>query len=149
MRLNPQKSILLRLLLPLNNQVRPTIPNRTTKHDSAERASLNRSIGCSDRWCVQRAGVYKGQGRNRRWLVFLVQDEQLQRSFPSTNAVASSSFPASGNPRRLAAALSVARVWPGTSKGITDLLLPRRLRLDASPAVPRREGHHQWLTVEV
>ena len=41
-----------------------------------------------------------------------------------------------GTRRRLTAALSVARVRPGTSKGITDLLLPRRLRLDASPAVP-------------
>ena len=80
---------------------------------------------------------------------FLVRDERLQPSVTSSNAIARSGFPASENPRRLAAALSVARVRPGTSKGITDLLLPRRLRLDGSPAVPLREGHHQWLTVEV
>ena len=64
------------------------------------------------------------------------------------NTVAKSSFPTSGNLRRLFAALSVAHVRPGISKGITDLLLSLRLRLDVSPAVPLREGHDQWLTVE-
>ena len=93
-RLYPQKSILLWLLLPLNDQVRPTKLNCITKQDSAERASLKCSIGISDGRCVQRGGTF-------------VRDRRLHLSVPSTNAVARLSFPASGNPRRLAAALSV------------------------------------------
>ena len=93
-RLYPQKSIRLWLLLPLNDQVRPTKLNCITKHDSAERASLKCSIGISDGRCVRNGGTF-------------VRDRRLQLSVPSSNAVARLSFPASGNPRRLAAALSV------------------------------------------
>ena len=50
---------LLRLLLPLNDQVRPAFP-RADAHArtaSGQKASLNRSIGSSDGRCVQRAGT--------------------------------------------------------------------------------------------
>jgi len=56
---------LLRLLLPLNDQVRTSfhqpkapeaMPNRPTEGDSPM-PSLNHSIGSSDGRCVQRAGT--------------------------------------------------------------------------------------------
>ena len=46
---------LLRLLLPLNDQVRPAFPSTSTV--PSQKASLNRSIGSSDGRCVQRAGT--------------------------------------------------------------------------------------------
>ena len=52
---------LLRLLLPLNDQVRPSSPRAdsagTGGAGTDPRASLNRSIGSSDGRCVQRAGT--------------------------------------------------------------------------------------------
>ena len=45
---------------------------------------------------------------------------RIQCRAQTVSAFARSSFPAGGNPRRLPAALNVARVRPGTSKGITD-----------------------------
>ena len=52
---------LLRLLLPLNDQVRassrPTAPPGEGRAETNPRPSLNRSIGSSDGRCVQRAGT--------------------------------------------------------------------------------------------
>ena len=52
---------LLRLLLPLNDQVRTTFRQSVTAHSGRDGAnqkfSLNHSIGSSDGRCVQRAGT--------------------------------------------------------------------------------------------
>ena len=72
--------------------------------------------------------MYKGQGRIQHTLVtyaykeFLVHDPKLQRSIPSTTSIIKISLPLSV--KELVALVSVARVRPRTSKGITDLLLP-------------------------
>ena len=72
--------------------------------------------------------MYKGQGRNQRELMtrayweFLVQGKQLQFPIPITTGV--QRVTQACRPRRaLADPVSVARVRPRTSKGITDLLL--------------------------
>ena len=81
--------------------------------------------------------MYKGQGRNQRELMtrayweFLVQERQLQLSIPSTTGV--QRITRTFRPReRHADPVSVARVRPRTSKGITDLLLLNLVRLDAA-----------------
>jgi hypothetical protein len=95
--------------------------------------------------------VYKGQGRIRRELVtraygeFLVHEGEFQASIPSTvriDMIPWAHFgPGSqrGRPRGDAGLFSlhaartiVARVRPRTSKGITDLLLPRFTQLSAA-----------------
>jgi hypothetical protein len=52
---------LLRLLLPLNNQVRSTSVKQLQHNEASQRSrpetSLNNSIGSSDGRCVQRAGT--------------------------------------------------------------------------------------------
>ena len=53
---------LLRLLFPLNDQVRPTSRRRSDERERPSdgvnpEASLNHSIGSSDGRCVQRAGT--------------------------------------------------------------------------------------------
>ena len=52
---------LLRLLLPLNNQVRSTSVKQLQHDEASQRSrpetSLNNSIGSSDGRCVQRAGT--------------------------------------------------------------------------------------------
>ena len=48
---------LLRLLLPLNDQVCPVSPKRRLPHIQPPEASLSHSIGSSDGRCVQRAGT--------------------------------------------------------------------------------------------
>ena len=55
-----------------------------------------------------------------------ISGRRIQCMTHTASAFARSGFPAFENPRRLAAAFNVARVRPGTSKGITDLLLPIR-----------------------
>ena len=73
--------------------------------------------------------MYKGQGRIQRELMthaykaFLVQDEELQSSIPSTMQFARFPGPL-GQGAALVGCIIVARVRPRTSKGITDLLLP-------------------------
>jgi len=48
---------LLRLLLPLNDQVWPVSPESQFLRTPAPEASLSHSIGSSDGRCVQRAGT--------------------------------------------------------------------------------------------
>ena len=82
--------------------------------------------------------MYKGQGRNQRGLLnraykaFLVEDPGCNdlspsrlrlRDYPSLPAQESGE--PCGSPCKLVGTVSVARVRPGTSKGITDLLLRR------------------------
>ena len=55
-----------------------------------------------------------------------ISGRRIQCIAQTASAFARSSFPASRSPRRLAAALNVARLRPGTSKGNTDMLLPIR-----------------------
>src|SRR3954471_4514418 len=75
-------------------------------------------------------GVYKGQGRSQRELMtrayseFLVEDQQLPCSIPIRLKVQRLPGPV-GQGYRLVEYISVARVRPRTSKGITDLLLPQ------------------------
>ena len=74
---------------------------------------------------------------------FLVHDPQLQRSIPSTTGITKIRL----EPFRatwLVAPVSVARVRPRTSKGITDLLLPQTsLRLKRK--VPLRRSTSLYL----
>ena len=78
--------------------------------DSANlEASLNHSIGSSDGRCVERAGE-EGKGS-------YPQHDNDSQDYPHLS-------------ERLVAILSVARVRPRTSKGITDLLLPSWLWLN-------------------
>ncbi len=72
--------------------------------------------------------MYKGQGRNQCKLmtcvyqVFLVYDQEFQESIPITMQFEGSH---DMSDMELTACISVARVRPRTSKGITDLLLPQ------------------------
>ncbi|GBP52902.1 hypothetical protein EVAR_47557_1 [Eumeta japonica] len=98
---------LLRLLLPLNDQVWSTSQRRRRPIEPPRvgpKTSLNHSIGSSDGRCVQRAGTTKEFQRVAR---------------PLGQGEHADSF-------------SVARVRPRTSKGITDLLLLNLVRLEAA-----------------
>lgn len=62
---------LLRLLLPLNDQVCPTSRQcfrRCQQKQANPEASLSHSIGSSDGRCVQRAGTYSTQADDLRLL---------------------------------------------------------------------------------
>ena len=81
--------------------------------------------------------MYKGQGRNQRKLMtrayweFLVQGKQLQVPIPSTTGV--QRITRAFRPREAHDdPVSVARVRPRTSKGITDLLLLNLVWLNAT-----------------
>ena len=84
---------------------------------------------------VATGGVYKGQGRNQRKLMtcayweFLVHGGQLQTPIPVTTAILTG-YPILSDQNKLVDAVSVARVRPRTSKGITDLLLLSLIRLE-------------------
>ena len=73
--------------------------------------------------------MYKGQGLNQHELVtrayweFLVHGKQLQSPIPITSGVQWVTHACRRRGDRHADRLSVARVQPRTSKGITDLLL--------------------------
>ena len=99
--------------------------------------------------------MYKGQGRNQRKLMtrayweFLVQGKQLQVPIPSTTGV--QRITRAFRPREAHDdPVSVARVRPRTSKGITDLLLLNLVRLNAASSSkkfnpPTAQGSRNYL----
>ena len=139
---------LLRLLLPLNDQV------WSSSKYARQLLPVAKLLVRLSHWTIQSVvatgGVYKGQGRNQRELMtrayweFLVHGEELQAPIPSTKEVQRVTRPCRARSRH-DESFSVARVRPRTSKGITDLLLPSWLWLNTnSPSkksVTIRESH--------
>ena len=87
-------------------------------------------------------GVYKDQGRSQRammthvYQLFLVHVPQFQRTIPSTTDFGKIPRDLSVK-ETLVESVSVARVQPRTSKGITDLFLPL-VSSSLSPEIPLR-----------
>ena len=125
---------LLRLLLPLNGQVWRS--SRTTSNIAARLGSIQRPHQIIQS-VVATGGVYKGQGRNQHKLMtcayseFLVHGEQLQAPIPDMTVFSKISRTFQHR-MVLIDTVSVARVRPRTSKGITDLLLLNFMLLNAT-----------------
>ena len=131
---------MLRLLLPLGNSAHDdsgTMVRRPKPGPDRPPHSPNHpSVGAT-------GGVYKGQGRILYALVthayeaFLVEEEHYNLRSPSRRCFKVSPDLSVQVETRIAT-VSVARVRPRTSKGITDLFLPPASR-GLAPRVPR--GH--------
>jgi len=60
---------LLRLLLPLNGKVQPTLSNPATRLPGSREGPKLRGLRRTVRSVGATGGVYKGQGRNQRGLM--------------------------------------------------------------------------------
>ncbi len=136
---------MLRLLLPLSGRARQSSRTDGTAESelriastTSPKASLDRSIGSSDGRCVQRAGTY-----SRR------PDESPLQGIPRSRGTIAAPGPDGDRVSTITRSsrtgdrtdsINVARVQPGTSKGITDLLLLRFGRLPADDTSKKRTG---------
>ena len=118
---------LLRLLLPLNDKICRASREPPGGEPSAgltPQCSSDHSIGRSDGRCVQRAGTYSTRADDSRLQGIPRSRLIIPIIYPQHDA-SSKDFPRLSAQAKLAECISVARVRPRTSKGITDLLLPQ------------------------